>query len=443
MGVVAILERARARSRVSAGGRLAAPEPQRTVLPAATHLASLDGLRGAAMLLVFLNHAIAFPLEPVTNPLDGAVHAVAVVGWTALDLFFVLSGFLITGILLDTRGEPRRWSNFVARRALRVFPLYYAVLIGLFVLLPRIVHWSNPDFATLLANQRWYWSYTVNLLIGAHGVAATPLYTAHFWSLSIEEQFYLIWPLVVWTCSRRTLLRVAALIALAGFAFRLALVLHDPGHARAAYFLTPGRLDSLMMGGALAVWARSPGGLARFRTAAPWVFGTGAFALLLLGVLRDGLGTGDPVVAVVAYPLLAVVFGALLVMALTGSPFGRLGRALRSRALGKWGTYSYGIYILHLPLLGAIEQKMSFYRHGFALLGGSRLPGVLVLAIAEVTLSYQLGRLSYHLYEKRFLELKRYFSPRRPAPRASSARALLPPRSVSALQPEVRARGAD
>lgn len=96
-----------------------------------------------------------------------------------------------------------------------------------------------------------------------------------------------------------------------------------------------------------------------------------------------------------------------------------------------------------MPLLGAIEQKTTFYRHGFALLGGSRLPGVLVLAIAEVTLSYQLGRLSYHLYEKRFLELKRYFSRRSTPARASSARALSPPRSVPALEPEVRAGGAD
>src|SRR5258705_8423431 len=88
--------------------------------PGRGHLPALDGLRGLAILLVLLTHAIGLPLEPVNTAFDAAVHAVARVGWTGVDLFFVLSGFLITGILLDTRDEPRRWSRFFARRALRI-----------------------------------------------------------------------------------------------------------------------------------------------------------------------------------------------------------------------------------------------------------------------------------------------------------------------------------
>src|SRR2546425_904777 len=170
----------------------------------------LDGLRGLAIILVFLAHAIREPLQPGTASIDVALRAIAYTGWIGVDLFFVLSGFLISGILLDTRGQPRWWPNFIVRRALRIFPLYYGALTVLFVFLPWLVRWSNPDFVTLQANQRWYWTYTVNLLAALTDGRGTPLYTSHLWSLSIEEQFYLIWPFFVWVCRPRTLLRVAA-----------------------------------------------------------------------------------------------------------------------------------------------------------------------------------------------------------------------------------------
>ena len=381
-------------------------------------ITALDGLRGFAMLLVFLNHAIALPLEPATTRIDAAVRVIAYgAGWTAIDLFFVLSGFLITGILLDTQGQPRWWPNFIARRALRIFPLYYGALTVLFVLLPRLVRWSEPQFITLQANQTWYWTYTVNLLTAFTQGRGTPLGTAHLWSLSIEEQFYLIWPLFVWACKPRSLLRVIGLIVIGGLAFRLGLVLHDPTNARAAYFLTPGRLDGLMIGAALAVVARMPGGLTRIKALAPRVLGAGVLAVVLLAMLRRGLNNGDPVVAVAAYPVVGVVYGALLVLAVTAPPSSRLVRVLCTDFLGRWGKYSYAIYVIHLPLLSAIEWKTTFYRHGVALLGGSLLPSVLLLAAIVMSLSYGFGWLSYHLYERPLLELKRYF------PRSSAARA--------------------
>jgi len=382
----------------------------------------LDGLRGVAILVVFFNHAIAGPLRSSTLPIDVAARTVAYTGWVAVDLFFLLSGFLITGILLDTRGQPGWWPNFIARRALRIFPLYYGALTVLFVLLPWLVRWSNPEFVTLQANQRWYWTYAVNLLAARTGGSGTPLFTSHLWSLSIEEQFYLIWPLIVWACRPRTLLRVAALAVIAGLAFRLGLVLHDPLNARAVYTLTPGRLDGLMTGAALAVLARSPGGLLRLNAFAPLALGAGGLALGALAVWRGGLFVTDPVVAVAAYPLLALVFGALLVMAQTAPPAGRLVRMLSRASLGKWGKYSYAIYLVHYPVLGAIEWKTVFYQREVALLGGSRLPSVLLLAAVTMSLSYVLGWLSYHLYEKRFLSLKRYFSLQRSPARQSAAR---------------------
>jgi peptidoglycan/LPS O-acetylase OafA/YrhL len=386
---------------------------------------ALDGLRGAAMLLVLLTHGITVPLWTATTRFDTMARTVAITGWVGVDVFFVLSGFLITGILLDTRGQPRWWRNFIVRRALRVFPLYYGALLFLFIVLPRVVHWSAPQFITLQANQRWYWSYTVNLLYAFTRGQGAPLYTGHFWSLSIEEQFYLIWPLVVWACEPRHLPRVALLTMLGGLAFRLALVLHDPGNARAAFFLTPGRLDGLMIGATLAVVARQPGGLAQLASWAPRVLGGSVFALGLLAILRSTLDPKDPVVAVLVFPIVALAFGALLVLILVGPPSSGLIRVMTRPWLRNWGTYSYAIYIIHLPLLGAIQWKTQFPQHGVALLGGSRLPAALLVTAVVALLSYALGWLSYHLYEKRFLYLKRFFAPSAPAQGVPPHRMLL------------------
>lgn len=410
------------------GRHRAAVEPAHA---AGDHLPALDGLRGAAMVFVFVHHAIAIPLKSASLPLDAAVRAIAYVGWTAVDAFFVLSGFLITGILLDTKGQPRWWPNYFARRALRVFPLYYAVLAILFIVLPRLVHWSDPQFRTLQTNQVWYWTYTVNVLAALTKGTGVPLNTVHFWSLAIEEQFYLIWPLLVWACKPRTLLRVVALAMLGGLALRLGLVLRGPVNPYALYMLTPCRFDGLMTGAALAVFARAPGGLARLRILAPQILRAGALALLAMALWRGGLDVGDPVVSVAAFPIVALVFGALLVLAVIAPPASLYRRALCSQGLRNWGKYSYGIYIVHLPLLGAIWWKADLYRY-LARLEGSWLPSVLLVATVGLALSYTLGQLSYHLYEKRFLALKRYFEPRAiariTAPQPRSPQAYLPAR---------------
>ena len=115
------------------------------------HVPALDGLRGIAIAIVFLGHAVALQLTPAG--VEGGLREVLRFGWSGVDLFFVLSGFLITGILLDSKGQPRCWPNFFMRRALRIFPLYYGALFLIFIVLPRLVRWHDPDYALLQANQ--------------------------------------------------------------------------------------------------------------------------------------------------------------------------------------------------------------------------------------------------------------------------------------------------
>ena len=127
-------------------------------------------------------------------------------GYTGLDLFFVLSGFLITGVLLDARETPNRVRNFYVRRGLRVLPLYYGVVFALVVLWPLFRPDGTPAIDTLRHNQWWYWFHATNFISRLPG--AMPYNTGHFWSLAVEEQFYLIWPWLVFTLSPKTLLRL-------------------------------------------------------------------------------------------------------------------------------------------------------------------------------------------------------------------------------------------
>jgi peptidoglycan/LPS O-acetylase OafA/YrhL len=378
--------------------------------PSAPRIRALDGLRGLAILLVFVTHAVALPLHPASR-LDQAVRTWAHAGWTGADLFFVISGFLITGILLDARGRPRWLRNFFVRRALRIFPLYFgalAVVIGL----ATILHATSAPLVLLRANQAWYWTYTVNILGALTHGQGTPPYGGHAWSLSIEEQFYLLWPFVVWRVPRRRLLTVVVGVMLAGLAFRTWLVWHDPvGNANAAFLATPGRLDGLMVGSALAVLSRGAGGLASIEAAARPVLASAVFLLLWLGIVRHGFENAprDPVMAIASYPLVALGWGALLVLALR-APNGRLARALGAPALARWGKYSYGVYLLHLPLVGLLMSYLPLYGQQAPLLAGSRTPIIVVLAAGLAFVSYWLAALSYHAYERRFLALKRNFT---------------------------------
>ena len=138
-------------------------------------------------------------------PLIGRiVHSVASVGWIGVDLFFVLSGYLIAGILLDAKGTSGAFRRFWKRRALRISPLYYVACGFMFFVLPHIGFFAlEPVVRRFTAGQAWYWLYGVNLLDVLRGGTATPFNTAHFWSLAVEEQFYLLWSLVVLAVSRK------------------------------------------------------------------------------------------------------------------------------------------------------------------------------------------------------------------------------------------------
>jgi peptidoglycan/LPS O-acetylase OafA/YrhL len=379
------------------------------------HLPALDGLRGLAILLVLVEHFVRF--QPATL-VERLVSRGAAVGWVGVDLFFALSGFLITGILLEAKGGERFFRNFYLRRAFRIFPLYYGCLLLVFVGLPHLGVLGADETRDLLHTQGWFWSYLSNVMIARAGsLSASPM--EHFWSLAVEEQFYLVWPLIVWLLPRRRL-KVLCLGAMLGsLAIRMTLrALGEPGAV--LYVLTPTHLDPLAAGAWLAVLAREPGGLAwvkaRVRPAiALGVAGIAAIVLTARGRVVETLAMQS-----VGYPLLALTCAALLAVALTGPEGSPLGRLWRSRVLGFFGRFSYGLYVLH-PLLLVLVVRWGFDVPWFAQRAGSQLVGQAVFAGLMTVLSAGVALASWHAWEQPFLRFKSRFPMRGPSP------LLLPP----------------
>jgi peptidoglycan/LPS O-acetylase OafA/YrhL len=351
-----------------------------TVTTTERHIPALDGTRGIAVILVMAFHLWRSP--------------VTALGWSGVDLFFVLSGFLITGILWDSRLEPERGRSFYIRRALRILPLYYGVLIAVFVVRPAL-GWAHRLDDLALANERlWYWTYLCDWRIALNHPPAVTFLT-HFWTLSIEEQFYLVWPLIVWRCSRRTILTIAGAVAVGALLLRIALV-SATTVPDAAYALLPCRLDALAVGAIVALGLRGPGGVAALRR---WVVPAALAGVVVVGVLtvvRPSVRFVDPGMMTIGFTALDWAFAGLVLIAAT----------VRSRLL-EWsplraaGRYSYGLYVYHPIVMWWIVRHMpSFEQSEWRAAAGGAI-GSVMLAVA-----------SYHLYEWPILRLKDRLAPR-------------------------------
>jgi peptidoglycan/LPS O-acetylase OafA/YrhL len=365
------------------------------------HVPALDGLRGVAVLLVLAFHLAH--LDGAAGLPARALLGATRFGWSGVDLFFVLSGFLITGILLDAKGAPGYFRSFYVRRALRIFPLYYAYLAVLFWAVPRLAPVGAVDVHP--GSQAWMWTYLSNVLFAREGGFHASPYAGHFWSLAVEEQFYLAWPLAVWLFPRRWLAAVA--LALVGGAFALRLGIHRTTfNATAAYVLTPARADALAVGALVAIGLRTPGAPERMRRAAPWALAASAAAVAALWWARGSFFGGDPSVQVWGFGPLALGYAAVLVLALpaAGGP-SRLGRALSAGWLRSAGRYSYGLYVLHYPIFLGLEA-LGVSSAVLASSLGSELLGILAFAAIGGGASIAGALLSWHLIEKRFLALK-------------------------------------
>jgi peptidoglycan/LPS O-acetylase OafA/YrhL len=358
------------------------------------HVPALDGIRGLAILAVIIAH---FRPSIITDPVQAYVWAVPYFGWLGVDLFFALSGFLITGILLDTKGTTGWLWKFYVRRTLRIFPLYFGFLALLFVfLVPLAAHTFPAQAAAVRENAEWYWTYTLNILIALEGEAAAPIRTVHLWSLAVEEQFYLVWPWVALLLSRTGLLRLCgALLGISAGLRLLASFGWTPFQAPEYFTLV--RMDGIVAGSMLAAWVRGPVGwdvlpdLVTVRRAL--VFAAPAVLLLMFA----SAAVPRPVRVIVPTAWALLFAGAVAYAARAPE-----GRARWSRELRFLGKYSYGLYVVHFPMLLFLELS------GVRTFMSVSLSGQIAFIGLGALCSLAVAVPSWHLFEAPILSLKRY-----------------------------------
>jgi peptidoglycan/LPS O-acetylase OafA/YrhL len=359
-----------------------------------------------AIILVMLHHFDI--LIPDRNIAIRSMKMVLSFGWTGVDLFFALSGFLITGILLDTRKANNYFSAFYARRILRIFPLYYSVLIVILAAGAALPH--RPHLLPLVADQKLYFLYLTNWLVLWKGQWG-PNILGHFWSLAVEEQFYLIWPLCVWLLTPQRLAKVTVGASVIALLARIFWVAHT-GPSQAIAIATVTRMDTLLCGALAAILFRQAQTLIVLRQWLPRAAIT-AIPLFVAGVglvrLIHGPGGGLLFIETFGFTLLAVGFSALILYAADtdGAPTS-LQHALGNGVLTDFGKYSYGIYVYHVPVLGLFE--FFIFRWLPPTLLHNVWFGLMCFAFLFVGIFF-IAKVSYECFERRFLALKRYFEP--------------------------------
>jgi peptidoglycan/LPS O-acetylase OafA/YrhL len=357
---------------------------------------ALDGVRGLAILLVVVMHALFFgvPLPGVAPPTQLEPYVLlAGLGWCGVDVFFVLSGYLITGILVRSRGEPHYFRNFYVRRALRIFPLYYVVMALLLWWLPRAAATGSETAAYLLYYQNFRLAFGVDV--------QTDLAREITWSLAVEEQFYLVWPAVIAFVPRRWLPRVCVVAILGAIAARF--VCLESGIPK-PYFLTFCRLDALAAGALLALVPLPP----KWFGALAASLGAGA----LVGIAWHRKDAFPATAVMQSWGLIAAMAMAVGVLVLARHA-GVIARLLTLAPLRSLGAYSYCIYLVHFLVI----EWMAFRWHGdlpVALqrwLAATLSPVQLLLVFTATCLvaSWAVAWLSWHLFEQRVLRWKRHF----------------------------------
>jgi peptidoglycan/LPS O-acetylase OafA/YrhL len=377
------------------------------------HYRSLDGLRGLAILLV-VPHNTDITVPVLHGPF--AIFAVLIDrGWVGVQLFFVLSGFLITEQLCRTRHAPNYLGGFYARRVLRIVPLYIAAVLLAWVLMGVLASRGHavahtPAWALWLGILVINWTEPLGTEIPGF---------PQFWSLALEEQFYLVWPFVVRAFAPRLF---AVTVAIAGAALGLrVLMLLLGANTSMVYMWTISRMDALAFGAMAALIVQ--GWRVRGAAAAPLPWVVGGVVIAVVGAfLTELYEAGTWATQTVGFTCLGLACMCVLLGAVANDLAPRQRRSLsvlRSGLLASVGRYSYGMYVFHMFFAIFAAAWVKRIADSF---GDARM---IACALLMLALSYVLGFLSYHLYEKHFLRLgRRYFAAPESVPTNSG---VLPP----------------
>ena len=375
-----------------------------------TYMPELDGMRAIAIGAVMLYHfwdyrgsnLVGHWDYSVSNVVGQAVSVVASTGWAGVDVFFAISGFLITGILLDAKDRSGYFRRFFIRRSLRIFPLYYAVTTLILVAGLLIKYLDLPVSSPSLNSLDRLWVnylYLVDFAVAFGDSNSVPLAIA--WSLAIEEQFYLVYPFIVLYTSRRTLMRVLLASLVLAPALRILFFLWTDNYST-AYSLPFCRMDNLAVGGVALLILRHGSELTRERVirATPWIWAV--TVIFLFSWTRKDL----PYV-MIGYSLVAMATAATIVC-LQRSRWLWLLSLLRRPSMIYIGRISYGLYLLHLFVRLAVDQGPLK-----ALIAGAGIDlGATVLRLGLLFIgAIAAATVSWYAFEKPILKLKDRFAP--------------------------------
>jgi peptidoglycan/LPS O-acetylase OafA/YrhL len=366
----------------------------------------LDGLRGMAVTLVIAFHAFEQAINFTEKPLLKSLAKITSIGWVGVDIFFVLSGFLITSILLDSKTDPHYFKNFYGRRILRIFPLYYVVIIFVIFFAPKV----EPEFfeqlnttipILLLYQQNWS--------IIFQGFGAIPQYLLITWSLAIEEQFYFIWPFIVYYLRRDQLIRISLWYIAASIIARALCVFlwPDLGQTSLFFYYSPfARFEEILFGSLLALLIIDDQLKETIRKFSLPVFGISL--AVFLGLCLSAL-PGRPIPEFPYTPLIlggyttAGLFSAsLIAIFITQPAHNILRRIFQSPVLTFLGKYSYSMYVFHVAvilILLDVFQAAEF--RGWS--------AFIIYPVAVYIITIVIALFTWNVLEKHILALKKYF----------------------------------
>ena len=347
------------------------------------HVTALDGFRGCAVLLVILMHYL--PHSGL-----GPFATIGSMGWTGVDAFLVLSAYLITSILYRQRGTEDFYQNFYMRRALRLFPLYYFILLLTVASTPLLhIHWRLGHVPLFL--------YATNYALAKDQSLAFlgPLNFGHLWSLALEEQFYLLWPWLIGSrLSRNTLVRICWIGMAVTLCLRIMLVRYQV-NGLFMYESLPTRIDSLFAGSLLAL---TP--LPSARTA--WIGLMSATAVLAAAVVSANTSsplTSKPLM-ILGYSVLAVLYASLLTLGLHEQTL--IARFLSRRVLRFYGKYSYGLYLWHFIFNAQVHHFTGWMATVISVSAAASLLSFMIVLLGLTA----IAMLSFRFVEAPFLRLK-------------------------------------
>jgi peptidoglycan/LPS O-acetylase OafA/YrhL len=314
-----------------------------------TRIPELDGLRGIAILLVvFFHYGYGVPMFAPGSVPSYLIAPVIRLGWTGVDLFFVLSGFLICNLLLQLTSAANGFGTFYARRAARTLPLY-SLMLSLFVLGSAAHAAAWIDLPRMFGAVHFLWSYFVMMQNNLYAIKGADLnFISVSWSLAIEEQFYLLFPLLflLQTNPRHLLISLCGIV-LCSIAFRATGTVLPVGLGHWQYYFTLCRLDGLAVGAGIAVVLTS----GRWRGKLEQGRGYILVACMLLGVGMIAEAKWSGLLNVFLYTWLAAFYGSVLLLVILGYP---ITAVLRARGLRFFGDISYGLYLIHIPVQGLL-----------------------------------------------------------------------------------------